>query len=180
VANEVRVEGLAALDRMLKELPAKIEGNVMRGALRAGQTVIADAARENLVAAGAVKSGALVRSVKVRFKRRSAKFGWIRVDVVAGDKTAWYAHIIEFGSGGYYTGTGSKSKRRAYSIKPSKAGALSLGSGLREGVTHPGVRPRRFMRDALDRKSQAAIDRVAEYLRVRVPREVAKMPGGKA
>lgn len=178
--SETRVEGLVDIDRVLKELPAKIEGNVLRGALRAGQNVIADAARQNLAAAGAVKSGALSRSIRVKFKRKSVKFGWIRVEVIAGDKTAWYAHIIEFGSGSYYAGTGSKSKRKRYFIKPSKAGALFLGDGLREGVLHPGVKPRRFMRDAIDRGQGPALERVAEYLRERVPKEVAKFKGGRA
>lgn len=176
--SEVRVDGLAELDRVLKELPAQIEANVLRGALRAGATELRDVARENLQAAGAIDTGALSRSLRVRFKRRSLRFGWVRVDLVAGDRDAWYAHLLEFGTGSYYAGTGTQSKRRAYQIRPSKAGALFLGSGLREGVTHPGIKPRRFMRDALDRGTQRALDRTVEYLRARIPKEVAKFKRG--
>ena len=54
---DVKVAGLAELDRVLKTLPAEIEGRIMAGALRAGQRVVQAAAVENLNAAGAVDDG---------------------------------------------------------------------------------------------------------------------------
>ncbi len=57
------VSGLKELDAILKSLPAKVEGNVMRGALRAGQTVMLNGARAELVAQGSVDSGELLQSL---------------------------------------------------------------------------------------------------------------------
>ena len=82
--SNVFVSGLKELDELLKTLPAKIEGNIMRGAMRAGQNVLATAAQENLSANGHVKSGALQRSIKVRFKKKSENlYGWMRAHLIA-------------------------------------------------------------------------------------------------
>lgn len=45
VGGMVQIHGLAELQRTLDQLPAKIEANVLRGALRAGANVIANEAR---------------------------------------------------------------------------------------------------------------------------------------
>lgn len=169
-ATNTEIKGLADLDKILKSLPAQIEANVVRGAIRAGQKVIADA----IVAAAPEDSGDLKRSVRIRFARKSRKFGWLRAHLIVGDKKAWYAHLLEFGTGSFYTGSG-KSKRAAYKIKPKKKdGSLFFnGSGVKS-VTHPGIRPRPFVRPAFDRNQQAALDAFADYMRKRIPKEVAK------
>lgn len=69
--STVDVLGLKELDELLKTLPAKIEGNVVRGAMRAGQTVIASTVKKTLVANGNVHTGALLKSVRIRFVRKS-------------------------------------------------------------------------------------------------------------
>ena len=175
MGTEVRnVSGLAELDAILKTLPAKIEANVMRGALRAGQTVMLKGAQAELMALGAVDSGELLRSLRIRQAVRSKKFGWVRMNLIAGNKEAWYSHLVEYGTASFYTGSG-RSVRKPYTIKPKKQpGALLFGGKIREQVTHPGIKPRRFMRSAADKYSQASIDAVAAYLRKRVPLEAKK------
>lgn len=168
------VSGLKELDAILKTLPAKVEGNVMRGALRAGQKVLLQGAQAELLAAGAVDSGELLRSLRIRQAVRSKKFGWVRMNLIAGNKQAWYAHLLEYGTASYYTGRG-RSIRKPYKIKPKKQpGALLFGGVVREEVTHPGIKPRPFMRNTADRYSRGAIDAVAAYLRKRVPAEAKK------
>jgi HK97 gp10 family phage protein len=175
VANSsiTNVTGLKELDAILKSLPAKVEGNVMRGALRAGQVVLLKAAQDALVSQGAVDSGALLKSLRIRQAVRSKKFGWVRMNLIAGNKEAWYSHMVEYGTASYYSGQG-RTVGKPYKIKPKKGGALLFGGKVREEVTHPGIRPRPFMRRAVDGSSKAAIDATVAYIRRRLPKEVAK------
>jgi HK97 gp10 family phage protein len=167
------VSGLRELDLMMKQLPAKIEKNIMRGALRAGQKVFAKAAKSNLRQNGSVDTGELEKSVRVRFKRKSEKFGFIRSYVMAGNAKAYYAHWVEYGTATYYTGNG-KTVGGAYEITPKVAGSLLLGGLLRDSVMHPGIRPKPFMRPAVDENFDTAVNKVAEYLRKRIPKEMTK------
>ena len=168
--TETAVTGLAELDKILKTLPAKVEGSVMRGALRAGQKVIMEEAKGMVP----VDQGDLRDSIRIQFRRKSLKRGWVRMHLVAGNAKAWYANLIEFGTASYYTGKG-KSVRKPYQIKPKKQpGALLFGGKVRETVTHPGIRPRPFMRPAVDKAQGRALDAVGDYIRRRLPREVKK------
>ena len=166
---EIQIDGLAELKRQLDQLPAKIEGNVMRGALRAGARVMENDARARVP----VKSGALQKSIRIRFARRSQRYGWLRMHVVAGDKTAWYAHMIEYGTASYYAGTG-QTVGGPYEIRPANAQSLFFAGLFRQQITHPGIRPQPFMRPALDMNATAAIDAMADYIRKRLPKEFAK------
>lgn len=168
------IKGLSQLDQVLKELPAQIEGRVVRGGLLAGQRVIAQAARDNLEGENAVKTGELKKSVRVRFKKKSQQYGWLRYEVVAGNKKAWYAHLLEFGTASYYTGKG-KTVGKPYEIKPKNRKSLFVAGLFKEQVTHPGIRPRPFMRKAFDEKSKEAIEAMADYIRKRLPRELKKV-----
>jgi HK97 gp10 family phage protein len=183
---------LKELDAILKSLPAKVEGNVMRGALRAGQTVMLNGARAELVAQGSVDSGELLQSLRIRQAVRSKKFGWVRMRLIAGNPIAWYAHFVEYGTATFYTGSG-KSRRRPYVIKAKdaegkrfssrekrranrggEASALRFMGMMVEKVVHPGSKPKPFMRRAFDKHSKAAVNAIADYIRRRLPKEVAK------
>ena len=170
----VDIQGLAQLDAALKTLTADMEGKVVRGGLLAGQKVIAQAARDNLEDQDAVKTGELRKSIRVRFKRKSQKFGWVRYEVVAGGKKAWYSHLIEFGTASFYSGKG-KTVGKPYKIKAKKKGSLSFGGLLKEQIIHPGIKPRPFMRPAFDENSKEALEAMAEYIRKRLPRELKKV-----
>ena len=167
------VSGLRELDQMLKQLPANIETNVLRGALRAGQKVFADAAKSNLRSNGSVDTGELEKSVRVRFKRKSERFGWVRSYVMAGNSKAYYAHWVEYGTATYYSGSG-RTVGKPYEITPKVAGSLLLGGMLRESVTHPGIQPKPFMRPAVDENYGTAIDAVVQYMQKRIPKEMKK------
>ena len=69
--STVEVTGLKELDALLKTLPARIEGNVMRGGMRASLKVIGDVAKTNLAANGTIKTGNLQKSIRIGFKRKS-------------------------------------------------------------------------------------------------------------
>jgi HK97 gp10 family phage protein len=180
-STDFKVAGLAELDAVLKALPAEIEGKIMAGALRAGQRVVQNAAKSNLDAAGAVDDGALRDTMRIAASRRARRRGWVVLRLIAGNRrkktdplAVWYAHMIEFGTASFYAGTG-RTVGKPYLIKPREGGALKLPGGLAESVTHPGIRPRKFLRRAFDDKSKASIEAIVEYLRRRIPREVQKM-----
>lgn len=172
--SQVEISGLKELDDLLKELPAVIEGRVMRGALRKGQQILSEAVKSTLRQNGSFDTGALERSIKVRFRKKHEKWGWIRTYVIAGDKDAYYAHIVEFGSASFYTGKG-KTVGKPYVISAKKAKYLLIAGGTPvKSVIHPGAKPKPFMRPAFDLYSGAAIDAVVNYLQQRIPKEIKK------
>ena len=151
--NDTRnVKGLAALQAALDSLPAKIEANIMRGALRAGAKVIATAAKDNI----ASHSGDLASSVRIGAKIDRAAgrvIGYVRA---GGQKSAaFYAHMVEGGT-------------QAHVIKAAPGSALAVGGGLYTQVQHPGARPHPFMRPALDSHAGAAVEASREYIRKRL------------
>lgn len=173
MAEMVSVSGLKELDDLLKQLPVNIEKNVLRGAMRAGQKVIADTAKANLRKEGAIDTGELEKSIRIRFKRKSEKFGWVRAFVFAGNEKAYYAHWVEYGTASYYVGSG-RTVGQPYEITPKVAGSLFLGGAFRESVMHPGAKPKPFMRPAVDQSYNAAIDAVVQYMQKRIPKEMKK------
>lgn len=161
--------GWAELQRMLKELPQAIEAKVMRGALREGQRVLMEEAKLQ----APVDAGALRNSIRIRFRRKSQTKGWVRMQLVAGNKAAWYAHLIEYGTASYYTGNG-RSKRKPYVIK-SKKGGLSIGGRYVDQAVHPGIKPQPFMRRAYDMRETDAINAIAAHIAKAVPIEARRL-----
>jgi HK97 gp10 family phage protein len=173
--RDIEVKGLKELDDLMKQLPAKIYNRVLKGGMRAGQKVLADAAKSYLRQNGSVDSGELEKSIRIRFNRKSERFGYARAYVMAGNKEAYYAHMIEYGTGSYYAGTGTKSVRAPYEIRPKGEGSLLIAGINRNVVTHPGIKPKPFMRPAVDNYADSAIDAVFNYLQKRIPKEVLKL-----
>jgi len=120
--SELEVKGLADLQRALQDLPVRIERNVMRGAVNAGGQVFRKEARANVP----VKSGDLRKSIRVSV-RVSTKAGVIDGTVKAGDRKAFYAHMVEFGT-------------QRHIIKARKGGMLNINGRLVSQVDHPGAR----------------------------------------
>lgn len=185
---DIQVQGLADLDALLKSLPAKIEANVIRGAVRAGQKVVVDDAKANVPS----DSGALLKSIKIKADRSANRRGYVRADVVAGDATAWYSHLIEFGTGQFYEGTG-RSVRKPYVIwardkegkryssrqirranRGSNESALYFQGKMYSKVIHPGIKPEGFMRNAARLLDGPALDAFVAYVQKRLPRELEK------
>jgi HK97 gp10 family phage protein len=152
--SDVKVKGLAELQKALDTLPAKIEANIMRAALRAGAAVIAAEAKQNVNSV----SGDLAASIRfgAKLNRRA---GGVEAYIRAGGKakknrkTVFYAHMVEQGTAAHII------KARP----PNKMLAIGYAQ-----VQHPGSRKRPFMRPALDRQSDAAVRAVGEYIRHRL------------
>lgn len=141
----LNITGAQALDDYLQQLPAKVERNVLRGALRAGALVVLPAAKANIHQI----SGDLARSLRVR---TGAKAGRVRAVVQSKN---FEAPFVEFGT-------------RAHTITAKGRKSLSVGGLFFQSVDHPGARPHPFMRPALDANAAAAVVAAAEYIKTRL------------
>lgn len=169
MANDqlITVQGLSDLQKMLDELPAKIEANIMRGALRQGANVYRDRARAN---APVGKTGRLKKSIKVKTTLRKGK---AISQIVAGGGDAFYAKFVEFGTASFYEGNG-RTVGAPYKIEPKNKKALKFGEVFSASAVHEGVRPTGFMRRAFDGGTSEVIEEVAAYVRMRIGREIIK------
>ena len=158
-------KGLAELQAALDQLPAKIEANIMRGAMRAGAKVIAKQA--GAIARESQVTGELASTVRFGTSI-SKRDGIVEAYVRAGPKAAkrgkkqtkedrkgWYAGWVEFGTA-------------AHIIRAKPGHSLAIGGGQYAQVNHPGAKKQPFMRPAMDSRSQAALDAVGEYVRNRL------------
>lgn len=164
------IKGLAELQRALDALPANIEKNCLRGALRAAQKVIATIAKNNAPVAPPTQTnaqrygayaGALRDSIRIV---TSSKNGKIIATVKAGNKKSYYAHWVEYGTA-------------AHKITAINGKALSFGGAARMVINHPGAQQKPFMRPALANGTNAALDQFAAYMRERIDKEQAKLAG---
>jgi HK97 gp10 family phage protein len=165
--QSISISGLAELQKMLDELPAKIEANIMRGALRQGANIYRDRARAN---APVGKSGKLKKSIKVKTTLRKGK---AISQIVAGGGDAWYAKFVEFGTASFYEGTG-RTVGAPYKISPKKTKAIKFGDIYSAHAVLQGTKPTGFMRKAFDGGTTEVIDDVAAYIRMRIGREIVK------
>lgn len=164
---EIHVTGLADLQKFLDTLPAKIERNVLRGALRAGAKVIEAQAKarapvgqpssENKRLYGGY-AGALRDSIRVTTR---IKGGRVTASIKAGGKNSktkadvYYAHMVEFGTS-------------AHNIAAHIGGWLSFMNIFVKSVNHPGAKPHPFMRPALDSQASNAVVAAADYMKQRL------------
>lgn len=185
--TQMHVKGLAELQKFLDQLPAKMEANVMRGALRAGVKMIADEAKR-LVPVSPPSSGnkkrynammgELRRSIRVsaRIDRKTRQILGL---LTVGNAKAWYPYLVEFGTRRHWIKAQIRPQRvtrrglRTASIRTmnrnANRGALVIGGTfVGDEIIHPGARPRPFLRPALDSQRQNAVIAVAEYIKKRL------------
>lgn len=154
--SETIVTGFAELAKALEQLPAKLEANVLRSALRQGAKVQLARARELVP----VRHGDLRASLRISTRSRR---GVVRSLLKAGSKKAFYAHMVEFGTSQHW-------------IKPKSRKSLFFAGIARDVVDHPGATKKPFMRPALDTTAPQVIEAVGAYLRRRIEREGISVP----
>lgn len=143
------IAGGRELNDLLQTLAPKVERNIMRGALRSGAVVI----RDEIKRRAPVASGDLRDSIRVTTR---AKKGTVSASAKVGNQTAWYAHLVEFGT-------------RPHVILPKRQGGSMQFGGIRTRlVNHPGTTGRPFIRPAGDASTPAAIAEVTKYVRKRL------------
>lgn len=154
--SDQNITGGRELDAFLQTLSVKVEKNIMRAALRAGANEFKSEIKANVP----VHDGDLRDSVRVSTR---SKRGTVYASVKVGNKKAWYAHLVEFGT-------------KPHKIAPKGAGGLLIGGNIVGAVDHPGARPHPFARPAVDSKSAAAISAVAAKIRERLTKEGINAP----
>lgn len=162
------IKGLSALQKFLDQLPAKMERNVMRGALRAAANVTRDQARSNI----ASKSGQLAAGIKVS---TSAKGGTITASVRARGPHGYIAHMVEFGTKPHFISVAPEERGRnrrtgrALSMRTVNRRVLAIGATfIGPTVHHPGSSPHPFMRPAADQTATTGARAAAEYTKRRL------------
>lgn len=150
--GDVEIKGAAELQRLLAHLPANIEKNISRGALRAGAVVFAD----EIEATAPRDTGQMAGRVKVRGGSKRNGRIWAHAEVRDPK-----AHLVEFGT-------------RPHEIKPRNSPSLFFAGLFRKLIRHPGARPKPFIRPAFDSKAGEAIDAIGAYIRVRIEKLKAK------
>lgn len=170
--SDVHVTGLADLQKFLDTLPAKIEANVMRGALLAGMNVIKPVAASNVHSI----SGELAEGLTVSTNSRG---GTVKAILRAKGIHGYIAMWVEFGTRAHLIKVQDSEKpintRRGVhfgqhvSMTTINRNVLKIGNTfVGPTVSHPGSGAKKFMRNALDREAQNAVIAAAEYIKKRL------------
>ena len=120
----VNVKGFKELQTFLDQLPAKMEANVMRSALRAGAKVVLEEAKLQVP----VRHGYLKKSLRIGTKSR-------RGTVTAEVKTkVYYAKWVEYGTAahGKHPGATPKPFMRPALDTKSNAALLAVGEAIKK------------------------------------------------
>lgn len=150
------IQGGRQLDELLRTLPEKMQKNVNRTGLRAGAAVLLEEVKQNIpVASGALRDSARITS--------RARGGSVSVSVKVGNRQAWYAHLVEFGT-------------RPHVITPKTASALQFGGVTTKAVQHPGTRARPFMRPSVDARLPEAVTAITAKIRERLTKQGLEVP----
>lgn len=170
---DVDFKGLAGLDKALKDIPEKLERNLIRAGLLAGSKVIA-AEAQRIVKAEAYDSGDLHDSIRASTSSKYRRLGGIPAATVkaggpvkakggAAKSRPFYAHIVEWGA-------------KPHVIRARTPAGLSINGRRFQSVNHPGVQGIRFMTRAADRKTQEAVQAFADRIRQRMQKAGLDVP----
>jgi HK97 gp10 family phage protein len=174
MTKEVNIVGGADLAAFLKLLPKKLETNIMRAALRAGASVIAKEAKNNL---SVHKTGSLKKSIRTSSRsQKGTVFAYARAGGNRGagnkDKSAFYSAFIEYGSAAH----GIVAKNKPNLVFRARDGRLVKTKFI---PLHPGFSAKPFMRPAFDTKGAEAVAAVAKKIRERLSQEGINVPLGE-
>lgn len=163
LSGDYDLRGFAELDAKLRALPNAVAGELLKDAVRAGGTVIRDEARRRAPR----KTGTLVKYLRVRILRGRRGSGvTARIGTSA---RAFYAMWLELGARPHLIANKQKSGKRV--LANSEAGVI-----YGKVAAHPGVKPRPFLRPALDAKGPEAVRVMGQVLWAGIQR----VAGGRA
>ena len=166
MSETVIIKGLQELQAALDKLPAKIEANIVRGALRAGAKVIEAQARAIAPVAAPTAENARLYGGRPGLLRDSIRVsvnlvrGRVTAAIKAGGRgrkgqaSAYYARWVELGT-------------KPHRIVAGPGKLLPVGGGVKS-VMHPGASKKGFLRPAMDSHGRAALETMREYIRTRL------------
>lgn len=157
--GKLEVKGLAELERTLARLPESISRIIAEGGVRAGLTVIQEAAQEN----APQRTGRLRKDIKVKVGSNiDAKRAYkepLAVDgsVYVSKRSASVARWNEFGTA-------------PHAINAHGTTLDINGEPVGKTVQHPGQPARPFMRPAFDNNKNEALKAMADNMRENLPK----------
>lgn len=159
----MRVKGGAELAKFLDQLPRDLQQKVMRRAILRAANVIRDEARVR----APKKTGRLAKSIKTTTRSRGTE---VRGIVRLRGKNSYLGLWMEYGTAPHYIGKAGGLSGRLLTKKANREGTLGqkklqINGQFVSVVFHPGVRPRPFMRPALQAKSKEAIQAFGDYIK---------------
>lgn len=175
--SDIRVKGLDELQKFLDQLPAKMEANIMRGALRAGTKVIKNKAALNINNQSGDLAGGLRISTRI-------KDGIVKSVLAARGIAGYRAMWVEYGTKPHLISVQEDEKKINYRLS-AKRGRKVLesmttvnrrvlqigGNFVGPVIQHPGSKPHPFLRPALDSGANEAIIATAEYIKIRLEKK---------
>lgn len=183
----VDLQGFAALDAQLQELPMVLRGDALKDAVRAGLQPIAEEARRRAPRGpassrygGPAAAGNLAKGIVVRILRGRPGDTGIAGKVGFNGDVGWYARWVEL--------TGARPhfetpRRRKVDGAVHNARVLA-NPNTRQifgyVVHHPGMRPRPFLRPAFDLRIGDAVRAMKAALATAIDRFVAGASPGQA
>lgn len=179
------IGGGRELQELLDTLPGKMQKNINRAGLRAGAAVLLPAVKQNIP----VDQGDLRDSARVTSRAKGAE---VSASVKVGNKKAWYANLVEYGTKPHYIkvsdvdrgpgrgigrrGTAARRETLA-SIRTVNRRVLQIGANfVGPSVHHPGTRPQPFMRPAIDEKLPEVLRAVTKKIHERLTKQGLNTP----
>jgi HK97 gp10 family phage protein len=170
----INVKGLADLQKFLDQLPAKMEANVIRGALRAGMKVVKNKAAINIDS----QSGELASGLRIYTRLRD---GVVRSVLATSGYHGYIAMWVEYGTRPHLIKVRDDEKKINYRLSRKRGEkvlesmttinrrVLQIGNNfVGPVISHPGAKPHPFLRPALDSEGQKAVIAAAEYIKMRL------------
>lgn len=172
--SNIRVTGLAELQKFLDTLPAKMETNIMRGALRAGLKPV----KLEVERTAPRKTGKLAMSFKLSAR---IKYGRVVASLKAKGFDGYKAMWAEYGTRPHLISVQDDEKKINYRLSAKRGRevlesmttvnrrVLQIGNNfIGKTVSHPGIVASPFMRPALDAQAEAALLAAGEYIKKRL------------
>lgn len=188
----IKVHGLKEVYDALQKLPQEVRESIMNKAMREGAKIILEAIKVKAPKGTGLYKGKPKGHVgdAAYITRAKWEFGNVTIGIKMNRNKGFNWHFLEFGTGSYYQGTGTKSKRREYRI-PKKIGggpiafqALIAGAtGEERGMSqyvirhhgmHPGIKPRPFIRPAFHQNINSVIERIKTVTKDGIEKQFAK------
>lgn len=159
--GNISLEGAAAMDRVLTQMPKKVARKALNNAVLAGAGVIRKAALANLNGVGG-------RRAIVTAAERVTEHSVTRL--IGPHKSKWYLTFREFGTKAHTV----KVRRRS----DAKVLANPLtGETFGASVEHPGQRAKPFLRPAFDNNINKTFDAIGKRLGENIEKGAAKLAG---
>ena len=150
------ISGDTQLLRLLRNFPDRIQRNIINSVAGRGATVVKKHAKKNIRQNGSVETGQLLNSLKSKKKKGVHGEQWIYTK-----DTAWYAHLVEFG-----TAPRRLARPIPFEIEPGKWITLS----------YTGQMPAKpFMRPAVEENQREILREMAIRAAKRMAKEAEKM-----